>query len=324
MSISYEVNYENLYSMSMSEFYEYVAEIMSDFNFIFHRSALEVPEKRRGEVWVSKKYENDYGMVWIELTKNGENVPEDIATDILRAMNDEIVTKLFFFTNGGISEDVNGILKGKKHYIFDATDIIETMQVIKKRKEEEENNPVRKEVSNPSGFVLIKNYLKSNKIEEDKYNVKVDQVKEITMNMIKKIEKPLDIIDEIEDLNKIPKNTQDKLKKIQYALLSEMVKVASLNFGEMLQGVKESMLNLLKSCIIYIGAVVQYESEDSMNKYREDIEKVLESLRGVEEKVEEYKKMQINKATNISFKLILISVMIILFCVFFYLLILKQ
>lgn len=324
MAINYDVKYEHLYSMRMSEFYEYVAEIMSDFNFIFHRNVVEVPEKRRGEIWTSKKYENDYGMVWIELTRNGENVPDDIPTDILRAMNDEVVTKLFFFTNGGISEDVNGVLKGKKHYIFDASDIIETMQVIKKRKEEEENISIRKEVSNPSGFVLIKNYFKSNKIEENKYKVKVEQVKDITMNVIKKIEKPLNMIDEIEDLNKIPKYSRDKLKKIQYALLPEMVKIASLNFGEMLQEVKGSIMNLLKSSIIYIGAVVNYESEESMKKYREDVEKILESLKSVEGKVEEYKKVQISKATNISFKLILISIIIIFLSLFFYLLLLKQ
>ncbi len=77
-----------------------------------------------------QKNENISALVWIEIVKGEAVIDNYIATDVLRTMNEEGMSKLFFFTNTDIDPDTKDVLDGKDHYVFTPKDIIETIQAL--------------------------------------------------------------------------------------------------------------------------------------------------------------------------------------------------
>ncbi|MBZ4672632.1 MAG: hypothetical protein JG762_862 [Deferribacteraceae bacterium] len=318
MNTNETLDFEKFYNIGISDFYELAASIMDDFNFIFHRNIKELPEKRRVELWLSKKNESDKALVWIEITNSGSDISKDVPIEVLRAMNDENLTKLFFFTNGGISEDNLDILDGKNHFIFTPSEIIETVSVIKAKSENKETRVKRKKVKVPSGFILIKNYLESHKQEIKHIVLKLEHISSYANKTLIKVEQTLKTLDSIEDINKISVEERDKLKKLQYALLPELVKISSVQLPPEVDQAKEILFDTLKNCILYIGALAEYEAEEDVEKYKNNLITNLDNLKQIDEIVDTYKKRQIKNTYISSTKLIAISIIIILVAAIIY------
>lgn len=95
--------YEALYNIKLSELYQFVTEVMIDFGYSLYRTVKEVEGRRRAETWVYNNKEDQKAIVWIEVLKPNESLDPFLTTDVLRAMNEENITRLFFFTNGLMS-----------------------------------------------------------------------------------------------------------------------------------------------------------------------------------------------------------------------------
>ena len=305
------LNFEKFYNIKMSEFYEYTATILSDFGYIFHRSIKELPEKRRIELWKSKKNESDQAIVWVEITNSGADIAKDVPIDVLRVMNEENLTKLFFFTNGGIKEDDLETLDGKEHFIFTPSDIIESVELIRTKSDKTETKIKRKKVKAPSGFILIKNYLTNHKKDITNIQVRIEQIHKFADVIIKKIEKIYGTLNNIKDINNISIEHRDMFKKMQYSLLPDLIKISSLQMPEDVASIKELLFDAVKNLILYIGAIIEYEAEEDVQKYKEDLEKNIEELKNIENTVNEYKTKQIKIAYKKSIVLLLISVIVL-------------
>jgi len=318
MNTNETLNFEKFYNIGISDFYEIAASIMDDFNFIFHRNIKELPEKRRVELWQSRKNESDKALVWIEITSSGSYISKDVPIEVLRSMNDENLTKLFFFTNGGISEDNLDILDGKNHFIFTPSEIIETVSIIKAKSENKETKIKRKKVKFPSGFILIKNYLESHKQEIKHVVLKLEHISSYVNKILTKLEQILKILDSIEDINKISVEERDKLKKLQYTLLPELIKISSIQLPSGLESIKETLFDTLKNCILYIGALTEYEAEEDVEKYKNNLISNINNLKNIDEIVDNYKKDQINNTYKKSAKLLAFSLLIMLIATIIY------
>lgn len=303
--------YEKFFNISISDFYEYVASIMGDFGFVFHKNIKELPNKRRIELWKLKISESDQAIVWIEMTNSGSDVTKDVPAEVLRVMNDENLTKLFFFTNGGLLENEMETLEGKNHFIFTPSEIIESMEMIKNKEEKKEDTNKRKHIKVPSGFVLLKNYLEAHKKNIKSIVIRIDDIPLYSEKVSKKILKTLEASAQVKDINNIPQEERDNLKKIQYSLLPELTNISSLSLPDGLTDIKENLFDIVKNCVLYLGSLVEYESEDLLSKYMEAINKSIAEVAKSAEKVEIYKKNQMKGTFGQAFKLFIITFFIL-------------
>lgn len=318
MNIDETLGFEKFYNIGMSDFYELAASIMDDFNFIFHKNIKEIPEKRRAELWQSKKNDSDKALIWVEITNSGSDISKDVPIEVLRAMNEENLTKLFFFTNGGISKDNIELLEGKNHFIFTPSEIIETVGIIRAKSEKKDSTIKRKKVKIPSGFILIKNYLDSHKQDIKHLVLKIEHINSYSNRVLSKMEQTLKILESIKDINKISPEERDSLKKLQYSLLPELIKISSIQPPPEIESVKETLFDTFKNCILYIGALAEYEAEEDLNKYKENLCKNIDNLKKIGEIVDNYKEKQIKKTYAASIKLLTISAFIILLAIIIY------
>ncbi|MDE7033976.1 MAG: hypothetical protein K2O68_03190, partial [Mucispirillum sp.] len=125
-----KARYEQLYNIKLTDFYNFVSEVMGDFNYSLHRTVKDIENKRRIEIWAYQSREDQAAVVWIEVVKPGEILDPYITTDVLRTMNDENVTRLFFFTNGQMSVEEKEVLEGSNHFVFGTDEIVETLIAI--------------------------------------------------------------------------------------------------------------------------------------------------------------------------------------------------
>ncbi len=83
-----KARYEQLYNIKLTEFYNFVSEVMGDFNYSLHRTVKDIENKRRIEIWSYQSREDQSAVVWIEVVKPGEILDPYITTDVLRTMNE--------------------------------------------------------------------------------------------------------------------------------------------------------------------------------------------------------------------------------------------
>ncbi len=317
------IRYEDFYNISLKNFYELITEILHDFHFAVHRSVFDGQGKRRIEVWRSSKDENDNALVWIEVVEGEKDVDPYISTDVLRTMNEENVTKLFFFTNGNLEKKEKDVLDGRDHYIFTPTDIMETIKALEKKKKYKHQKK-RKAKGVPSGYTLLKNYLKGRQAERGLVTVPTSKVTMIAEKYCKMTRNILDEIDRMEDINNLTPEIRDKFKKIQHDILPEVLKVSVFNFTDKFYDVKTRLFSLMQYLLIYIGAVIEYESEDEMKRSREQVELDLQYLEALEASVDEYKVSLMERAQKIAWKLLYMSIAVIVFFGFFFLLMMNE
>ena len=105
-----KARYEQLYNIKLTEFYNFVSEVMGDFNYSIHRTVKDIENKRRIEIWAYQSREDQSAVVWIEVVKPGEVLDPYITTDVLRTMNDENV--IGGAVKGGVSGAAGGGLTG--------------------------------------------------------------------------------------------------------------------------------------------------------------------------------------------------------------------
>lgn len=314
------VEFENFYNITMEQFYTYVSEIQYDMGFSFHNSLYDLEERKRVELWQNKQGTENV-MVWLETVKENEEIPVVVGTDILRTMNEQNVTKLFFYTNGSIGEDVKNIVDSDEHYLFTPTEIIETLLAVEKSNEVVEDIPVRKNVKVPSGFVLIRNYLQANKLSKEKLYVKTEHVAGIVSSLVTELESILSFIDSLEDLDRLSKENQDRLRGMQYALLPQLIKVSSFIFTARFMYIRDELFNAVKECVIYIGSIVDMELLEIMDRHKENMLNSIDILLNVDIELNNYKNELISKTSVLAGKLFIISILVIvLFVILFFLL----
>jgi len=317
------IRYEDFYNISLKNFYELITEILHDFHFAVHRSVFDGQGKRRIEIWRSSKDENDNALVWIEIVEGEKELDPYISTDVLRTMNEENVIKLFFFTNGSLEKKEKEVLDGRDHYIFTPTDIMETINALEKKKKYKHQKK-RKSKGVPSGYTVLKNYLKARQTERGTVTVPTSKVTMVTEKYTKLARGILEEIDLLEDINNITPEIREKFKKIQHDILPEVLKVSVFKFTDKFTDVKTRLFSLLQYLLIYIGAVVEYESEDEMKRSREQVELDLEYLEGMESNVDEYKVTLMERAQKIAWKLLYMSLAIIAFFSVFFLIMMND
>ncbi|ADR18850.1 hypothetical protein [Calditerrivibrio nitroreducens] len=308
-----ELSFKDFVEMDISTFYDYIGHIMVDLNFSFHRSIRDVGDYRRIEIWKHTKNLDDYALVWVEIVKPGNDVTRDVSYDVLRTMNDLNMLKLFFFTNGGIDESSRDVLDDKGHFIFTPDNIIETLIAIKKKSELVIKPKIkRKKPKTPSGFVLIKNFLKENKPKEIKTVVPIKLIPEFRDKLIAQFEPIFDLIKTIEEINNIDSEVRKKLKAYQFALLTDLLNVASLDFEDPFGWMKEDLFYMIQNLVLYIGALVEYELEEDMNNYLEEFNKRKNNLYKFEEIIEEIRKKDIERIEIITKQLKKLSKIVII------------
>ncbi|MDE7168924.1 MAG: hypothetical protein K2N67_01860, partial [Mucispirillum sp.] len=74
MDADRKVRYEQLYNIKLTEFYNFVSEVMSDFSYSLHRTVKDLENKRRIESWAYQSREDQCAVVWIEVLKPGESL----------------------------------------------------------------------------------------------------------------------------------------------------------------------------------------------------------------------------------------------------------
>ncbi len=310
------IEFENFFNIRVNEFYPYVTEIMQDFGYQFHNSIRDIDNKRRIEVWQAKQKDSDSALVWIELVKDGDDVPIVIGTDVLRTMNEHGLEKLFFFTNGTLNDEVLDIIKGDNHIIFTPEDIIETVNIInEKNLKTEEPKPKRKNVKVPSGFILLRNYLKDNKPPTEKIYIETSKISLIVNNILSQLKSISEYIDALEDIDNLSEEDQKKIKKLQFGLLPELLKTSSLLFTEKFMYVRDELFNAIKECIIFLGAIVEMESLDIVEKHKSQMLDSIEILKHVDDDIKEFKNELVQQANNYSINLIVFSIFVILLAV---------
>ncbi|MGA1847016.1 hypothetical protein [Deferribacter abyssi] len=317
MSQIRKINPKDLYDINIANFYNYVAEIMDDFHYAFHVSIREIPNKTRCEIWKHKKSDEE-ALVWVEVVKESKDVASDIVVEVLRIMNDNNLTKLFFFTNGSLRDDDRQILDDEGHFIFTTDEIIETLIALDKKKIPKKK-VVRKRVKVPSGFVLIKNYLRSRELPKEKNVIRINLIKDIVYRYVSLYEPIKEMISNIKDFDEIPDDTKERLKKEQFKLLPNLVVISTYSFMDKFQYLKVDLFNYVKLLIMYIGAIIEYELMEDVEKYRKEIEKYLDKFNKIEEEIEQYKREYIDENKRLSMKLLVSSALFII--IFFILLI---
>ncbi|MCD8491566.1 MAG: hypothetical protein LRY51_06520 [Geovibrio sp.] len=76
--------------------------------------------------------------------------------------------------------------------------------------------------------------------------------------------------------------------------------------------------------LIYVGAVIEYESEDEMKRSREQVELDLQFLESLEGSVDEYKVSLMERAQKIAWKLLYMSIAVIVFFASFFLIMMTE
>ncbi|WP_022851739.1 hypothetical protein [Limisalsivibrio acetivorans] len=302
------LKYEDFYNISIKNFYEIVTEIMHDFHFAFHRG-IQDENRRRLEIWRASRDDTDDALVWIEIVKEDEAIDKYIGTDVLRTMNDENVTKLFFFTNGSLSIDEKDILDGRDHYIFTPTDIMETVSALDMKKASRFKKK-RKSKSVPSGYMMIKNYLKGKEERKASVFVKTSTIPALVDKYTGMVRKTLDDIDKIEDIDNITPDIKERFKNVQHDYLPESIKVSSYRFIDHFSEVRERLFSVMQYLVMYIGAVIEFESEDDMKRFRDQVDEDLRRLQELKDDVDVFKHEQMSKSQTLAWRLIGISVII--------------
>ncbi|MBQ3034330.1 MAG: hypothetical protein IJD28_08105 [Deferribacterales bacterium] len=298
--------YEQLYNIKLPELYSFVNEVMHDFSYSLHRTIKDHENRRRIESWAYQSREDQCGLVWIEVVKPGESLDPYLTTDVLRTMNDENVTRLFFFTNGQMAEDEKEILEGANHFVFGTDEIVETLIAIDMKRSIKVVRK-RKKVKVPSALVLIKNFLKANKGVRKEVKLRTSAVSELVGQYVRLTRRILGEIDRVPDINDIPPETRERLKKIQFDLLPELVKTPGYLFTRQFAHLRNSLFTLMEYTIVYIGNVIEYEAEDDLKKNREIIEEILHKLSDIDDQVASYKSDMMFSAEKISLKVIMYS-----------------
>ena len=280
-----KARYEQLYNIKLTEFYNFVSEVMGDFNYSIHKTVKDIENKRRIEIWAYQSREDQSAVVWIEVVKPGEVLDPYITTDVLRTMNDENVTRLFFFTNGQMGAEEKEVLEGSNHFVFGTDEIVETLIAIDMKRSIKVVRK-RKKVQVPSAMVLIKNFLKANRVTRREIKLKTSAVPELAGQYYKLIRRVLNEIDKIPDINDIPTQSRERLKKIQYDLLPELLKTPYYTFTYQFAYLRNALFSLIEYTIVYIGNVIEYESEDDLKnntklnkKYKKNREKISKKLK---------------------------------------------
>ncbi|MCX8083391.1 MAG: hypothetical protein N3C60_00495 [Calditerrivibrio sp.] len=318
-----ELSIKDFVEMDISRFYDYIAHIMVDLNFSFHRAIRDVQDYRRIEVWKHVKNMDDYTLVWVEMVKPGNDVTRDVSYEVLRTMNDLNMVKLFFFTNGGIEDSSKDVLDDKGHFIFTPDNIIETLLAIKKKTELVVKPKIkRKKPKTPSGFVLIKNFLKDNKPKDLKTVVPTKLIPEFRDKLIKQFDPIFEIIKSIEDINNIDAEVRKKIKAYQFALLTDLLNIASLEFEEPFGWMKEDFFYMIQNLVLYLGAVVEYELEEDMNSYLEEYERRKNNLYKYEETISKIKEEQFKMLEKLTLQLKKKSTIVIIIAIIAFLIVL--
>ena len=323
MSEETKMSYQDFYNIKLKKFYEYVTDVMHDFSYAIHRTLREEENRRRVEIWRSSKNENVSALIWIEIVKGGVELDHYIATDVLRTMNDEGMTKLFFFTNTDISFDTKDVLDGKDHYVFTPKDIIETIEALEVKKLSKSVKK-RKNVKVPSGMIAIRNYLKNHPPKGRRVFINTSTLADMADNYIHLARETFNEVDRLDDMNNMSQETKDRFKRLLSKLLPELRKTLYFKFTERFEYLSQTVYNIMQNLVIYISALIEMESEEQMNKARDNVENELDVLRGIEEKLEEFYQVQMKKTVRLSYNLLYVSVAIIAFMTVFYLIILKS
>ncbi|PLX68121.1 MAG: hypothetical protein C0603_08400 [Denitrovibrio sp.] len=323
MSEEDKISYQEFYNIKLSKFYEHVTDVMHDFSYAIHRNLKEEDNRRRVEIWRSSKNENISALIWLELVKGDALIYNYIATDILRTMNEEGLTKLFFFTNTDLSADTKEVLDGKDHYIFTPKDIIETISALEVKRM---SNSVkkRKTVKVTSGMIVIRNYLKTNPPKGRRVFINTSTLSEMASNYIHLAKETFNEIDRIDDINNLTHETKERFKHLQTKLLPELRKTLYFKFTERFNDLSQTVYNIVQNLIIYIGALIEIESEEQMNKARDGVENDLDVLRGIDEKLETFYLEQMKKTEKLSYNLLYISIGLIDFMVIIYVIMLRS
>lgn len=307
--------YEQLYNIKLTDLYAFVTEVMRDFGYSLNRTIKDVENNRRIENWAFQGKEEEGAVVWVEVVKPGDSLDLYFTSDVLRTMNDENVTRLFFFTNAQMEPDDKETLEGMNHFVFGTDEIVETLVSIDKKRSVKVIRK-RKKVKVPSAMILLKNFLRANLRNRKSVRLKTSAIPELTDQYYRLVRKVLMEVDKIKDINDIPPDVREKLKRVQYELLPELVKTPCYIFNFRFAGLRNALFSLIEYTIIYIGNVIEYESEDDLKKNREVIEEVLEKLTTINEQVNTYKSDMMFSAEKLSLKVILYSLAFILIGLF--------
>lgn len=311
------LNYQDFYNIKLKNFYEYVTDVMHDFTFSVHRTIKEEEGRRRIELWRSSKNDAESAMIWIELVKNDEPIDRYVSTDVLRTMNEEGLTKLFFFTNTDIDDDTRDVLDGKNHYIFTPKDMLETLQALD-LKQTTKVVKKRKTVKIASGYLIIRNDLKQNPPKGKKVFINTSTISDMAEHYVRMARQVLNDIDRIDDINNISQEMKEKFKRVQSKLLPELRKTLYFQFTDRFEYMATSIYTIIESLIVYIGAIIEMESEDEMHDCRDKIENNVSLLLGTDEKLEAFYSEQMEKAESQSYRLLYVSIAIIVFMLAFY------
>ena len=313
MSIEESSKFEELQNIKLVQLYEFVTEVVRDFGYTLHKTLKDHEVRRRIELWSNQSKDNELALVWIEIVKPGEIMDSYTPTDVLRTMNDENITHLFFFTNMDLPHEIRDVLEGMDNHIFDMHEIAENLIAIDNRRLVNIARK-RKVVRIPSGVGLIKNFMKNNLDARKEIKLKVSAAPELTNQYLRVIRKILDEVDSIEDINNLNSTTKERLKLAQYELLPELVKIPNFIFTRQFTHLRNTIFTLVEYVVIYLGNVLEYESEDSMKKNRDVIEEIVERLEYVGQQVMTYKEDMMLSSEKLSLKILISSG---IFCLLF-------
>jgi hypothetical protein len=168
----------------------------------------------------------------------------------------------------------------------------------------------RKEVKVPSGSVLIKNFFKKTEIKRKQIHLKMSATPDLAQQYTRLVRRVIKEVDTVEDINEIPQNTRELLKKIQFDLLPELSRTSSFIFPRQFVNLRNVLFNLIQHTIIYIGNFVEYESEDDLKHNREIIEDLLSRVDSVGDQVLEFKAELMRNSEKHSISIIIISAVV--------------
>ena len=200
---------------------------------------------------------------------------------------------------------------------------METINALEKKKKYKHQKK-RRAKGVPSGYTVLRNYLKGKQVETGRINVPVGKVHDIVQKYVKLARTTLDEIDRLEDINNITPEIKERFKRVQHDLLPEVLKISVLSFPDKFREMRGRLFSLLQYLLVYVGAVIEYESEDEMKSSRSRVEEELAVLEKTEESVAEYRESLHEKAQKTARKLLYVSVGVIVFFLTFLLLMLLE
>jgi hypothetical protein len=302
-----QLKYDQFYNIKLAEFYRFATDIMGDFGYSLYRTVKEVETRRRVEVWThSASNDEQKAIVWLEIVKPGDVIDPYLTTDVLRAMNDENLTRLFFFTNTAMEDEDRDVLEGSNHFIFSTEEIVETLLAMESKKTIKTIKK-RKTVKTPSAMVLIKNFFKNTEIKKKQIRLKTSATPDLVSQYTRLVRKILGDIDRVSDINDVPPELRERLKKVQFDLLPEMARTPNYIFPRQFADIRNMLFNLMQVTIIYIGNFIEYESEDDLKNNREIIEELMTKLEAIDDEVLDYKADMMFQAEKNAIKIILTS-----------------